>query len=641
MGEVYLALLERPGGFSKQVALKVVVPELAGDAAFSRSFEREARLAALLNHRNIVQVFDFGRAGDRLWLAMEYVEGTDLRSALGSCVGEGLPPALAVDIGASCARALDYVHRCTEPGGAPLGLVHRDISPHNVMLSFEGDVKLADFGLAQRLHRAATPGRAPAGKLAYMSPEQAAGEPLDGRSDQYSLGVVLYEALSGHRALRGTDGEDALRQRVLTATPLVQLAVAAPGLPEALVRVVQRATERRREDRFPDAASFAIALRRAAADARLPLGEIPLGTWLRARVARGTPARSGGQPVVEETAAAGAPIAPREPSAVAPPASAPPQPPEPPRPAARWRFAWVPLALLLGAAFLVAPRWLAPDARDAGVAADEVDAGATGSAGDATRGARRGGLDAGVGDAASDPGDAPRTSPDVAPDRPDVPPASDARAATAPPNVRLAPGERPLPTRPPPVVEPRRPRPAGRRPSAPDPPRGGVDSERPAGRPAATDAGRPASPRLDAGTSPAAATGAATLPVSSEDAGRGPTVEPPVPPSGPRVQVAAPGASATVGGQPAAGRWWPLGQGRGLLVGVRGGAGPPARLRLLARGALVVANVAADPWATVLLDGRPVGETPLAGLPLPSGASTLELRGPRGVATSVQLRLRR
>ncbi|MCB9550472.1 MAG: serine/threonine protein kinase [Myxococcales bacterium] len=317
MGEVHLAALERAGGFEKRVALKCVLPRLMADPRFVELFEREARLAAALSHRHIVQIFDFGRDHGRSWLAMEYVHGVDLKAVLDRAPGP-LPLGVAVEIGVACARALDYAHRARDPRGRPLHLIHRDVSPQNVLLGFEGDIKLADFGLAHAAARDPHEGGLQ-GKFAYMSPEQVEGVPLDARSDQFALGVVLYEMVSGARAFFAEDGAEAILDRVRRGAPLASLAAVAPALPSAVRAVIERAMRPERTERFEDAGALADALAAAAADSGIRVGDPPLGGWLRARF----PERSAAPPAVvvtgaevtaaarlEATAAAGAPIAP-------------------------------------------------------------------------------------------------------------------------------------------------------------------------------------------------------------------------------------------------------------------------------------------------------------------------------------------
>jgi serine/threonine protein kinase len=193
MAEVWRAEAPGPEGFVKEVALKLVRGDHDARGEFVRMFIQEARLASRLTHANIVQVFDFDQVDGRYYIAMELVRGRTLREVVDRCREQGVRLGVprAVHVGAEVARALAYAHRLEE-GGRPTGLVHRDVSPQNVLVSFEGEVKLTDFGIARAL--GATEATAPGtlkGKLAYMAPEQARGGAADGRADVFALGVVL------------------------------------------------------------------------------------------------------------------------------------------------------------------------------------------------------------------------------------------------------------------------------------------------------------------------------------------------------------------------------------------------------------------------------------------------------------------
>ena len=203
MAEIYLAAALGPEGFEKDVVIKRVRSGLAGDPEFVRMFIAEARVASRLNHANLVHIFDFDKHQDTYYLAMEYVRGHSLWELRRRCQERGVPvpPTLAAQIGMELARGLAYAHRLTE-GGKPLGLVHRDVTPHNVLLSFDGAVKLTDFGIAKAGGRSTASGVLK-GKFAYMSPEQARGDAVDARTDVFALGVTLWELLTGSRLFEG------------------------------------------------------------------------------------------------------------------------------------------------------------------------------------------------------------------------------------------------------------------------------------------------------------------------------------------------------------------------------------------------------------------------------------------------------
>jgi serine/threonine-protein kinase len=226
MAEVWRARAAGPAGVEKEVALKLVRGEHGAASGFARMLVEEARLAARLTHANVVQVFELVEEGGHHAIAMELVRGHDLGRVLEQArqagVRLGLPRALHLCV--EVARALDYAHRLAD-GGRPLGVVHRDVSPHNVLVSFEGEVKLADFGIARAMSRAGLtdPGTVK-GKLAYMAPEQARGEPLDARADVFSLGVLAWELCAGRRLfVRDSDA----------ATLAVLLAPEPPSPPSA------------------------------------------------------------------------------------------------------------------------------------------------------------------------------------------------------------------------------------------------------------------------------------------------------------------------------------------------------------------------------------------------------------------------
>ncbi|HKI86315.1 MAG TPA: TonB family protein [Thermoanaerobaculia bacterium] len=206
MAEVWRARMKGVEGFQKRVAIKRILPHLTDSGDFVDMFIDEAKLAAQLNHSNIIHIYDLGKIGDDYYIAMEYVDGKDLRSILNRAraVDRPMPHSLALLIAARLAGALDYAHRKRDFDNRDLGLVHRDVSPQNVLISSEGDIKLCDFGIAKAVSKVSkTQMGALKGKLQYMSPEQARGKKVDPRTDIFSLGAVLFEMLTGRRLFAG------------------------------------------------------------------------------------------------------------------------------------------------------------------------------------------------------------------------------------------------------------------------------------------------------------------------------------------------------------------------------------------------------------------------------------------------------
>ncbi len=253
MAEVYRATYSPEGGFEKQVALKRILPSFADDAEFVSLFRREAELCSTLHHPNIVQVFDLGRHANTYFLAMEYVDGLPLSTLLRGGGWQGLPVAAVAFLGAELASALDYLHRRTGSTGEPLHLIHRDVNPPNVLISRIGEVKLSDFGIARDTARAQlTVAGNVRGKLGYMSPEQAYGRPLDGRTDLYALGLTLHEALTGRRVLEGPD--EAALMRAAVEQELMPPSYLRPDVPPELDAVVMGLLERSIQQRTPTGA---------------------------------------------------------------------------------------------------------------------------------------------------------------------------------------------------------------------------------------------------------------------------------------------------------------------------------------------------------------------------------------------------
>ena len=261
MADVWRAEVTGAEGVVKEVALKLVRGEHAARSDFVRMFVQEARLASRLGHANVVQVFEFDQVDGRYYIAMELVRGRHLgrvvERAREAAVRFGV--ARAVQVGADVARALAYAHRLSD-GGRPLGLVHRDVSPHNVLLSFEGEVKLADFGIARAMDGAGLtdPGTVK-GKVAYMAPEQARGAPVDARADVFSLGVVLWELCAGRR-LFARDSDAATVAAVLSDETISPPSAWNDEVPPELDAAILGALARDRDGRIRSAQDLATAL---------------------------------------------------------------------------------------------------------------------------------------------------------------------------------------------------------------------------------------------------------------------------------------------------------------------------------------------------------------------------------------------
>ncbi len=275
MAEVYKVKTIGLAGFEKVQALKRILPAVAGEPRFIRSFIDEARIAVELNHRNIVQVYDFGKAGGELYLAMELIEGHDLRTVMAEAAARGLtlPTALAAYVIAEVAGGLDYAHRKTDAQGHPLGIVHCDVSPANVMLSLEGFVKVLDFGVARASFGAAPAERRLRGKPRYMAPEQTRGETPTAATDVFALAVVAWELLASQPLFDGPDLASilaAVRRAEVPAIDRVNPAVPAP-LAEAIARALDVAPARR---------GTAADLAAAAARATEGVGARALAAWI-------------------------------------------------------------------------------------------------------------------------------------------------------------------------------------------------------------------------------------------------------------------------------------------------------------------------------------------------------------------------
>lgn len=260
MAEVFRARIVGPEGFEKHVVLKRVLPHLAHDPALLELLSKEARVASVLQHANIVHVFDFGQVDGQYYMAMELVDGRDLLWLLRRCtrLGRPIPKELCLLLVAELCKALDYAHAATSADGRPLHLVHRDVSPSNVLISFEGDVKLMDFGVAiADIALASRAGGAPRvslkAKIGYMSPEQVRGEAVDHRSDLFALGVILFETLTLRRLFVGRTREETLEN---IAEARVDARLERCGVEAPIARIIRQATARSPVHRFQRAAEL-------------------------------------------------------------------------------------------------------------------------------------------------------------------------------------------------------------------------------------------------------------------------------------------------------------------------------------------------------------------------------------------------
>jgi serine/threonine-protein kinase len=279
MAEIYLATSRGPEGFEKEVVIKRVRSFLASDPGFVQMFIAEARLASRLNHANLVQIFDFDKHEDTYYLAMEYVRGHSLWDVRKKAREQMLSmrPALVAQIGAEVARGLQHAHRLTEKG-KPLNLVHRDVTPHNVLLSYDGAVKLTDFGVAKAGNSQTSAGVLK-GKFAYMSPEQSRGEPVDARTDVFALGIVLWEMLTGGRLFEGDS--DVAVLRAVQQSAIAPPARLNPDVPPELDAIVMRALERDPATRYQTAQELERALASFVLQHAKSIDDTDLGAYLR------------------------------------------------------------------------------------------------------------------------------------------------------------------------------------------------------------------------------------------------------------------------------------------------------------------------------------------------------------------------
>jgi len=261
MAEILLASHKSIAGFEKLVVIKRILPNLAGKKRIVEMFLDEARIAAQLNHPNVIQIFDLGRISGRYFIAMEYLSGESLSMLIKSCRRQRkmLPSHLTAGIIMQAAEGLQHAHTMTGSDGKPLGIIHRDVSPQNIFVLYDGGVKVVDFGIAKAADRSTrTRTGTLKGKYAYMSPEQVEGAELDPRSDVFSLGIVLWECLVGRKLFRQENDLQLLKAIVGEDAPSPR--EVNPDVPEQLSGIAVKALARRREERYQSAAELRNAL---------------------------------------------------------------------------------------------------------------------------------------------------------------------------------------------------------------------------------------------------------------------------------------------------------------------------------------------------------------------------------------------
>jgi eukaryotic-like serine/threonine-protein kinase len=280
MAELYLADYIRDDGFRRTVAVKKVLPHLAENQDFINMFIREARLAALLQHPNIVQIFDFGKIQNTYFIAMEYIDGLTLGQVMAR-LKKGLPLDMAVFLITKICLGLDYSHkRKNDDNGQPLGIVHRDISPQNILVSYQGEVKISDFGISKaNTEPSLTRAGVIKGKLAYLSPEQALGQSADHRADIYALGLIFYEILTGSRTCQFDSEIEAIR--TIPEMVIPPLKEVRGDIPDLLDAIVMKCLAKDKRQRYQDAKAVRDDLVKFKNNARLSYDASDLSNFLR------------------------------------------------------------------------------------------------------------------------------------------------------------------------------------------------------------------------------------------------------------------------------------------------------------------------------------------------------------------------
>ncbi len=286
MAEVWRAKTFGAGGFERLVAIKRILPNIAEDEEFITMFIDEAKITVQLNHANIAQIYELSQISSSYFIAMEYISGKDMRALFDRCRkrGEPAPIPLTAYLIAMCSEGLDYAHRANDKQGRPMNIVHRDVSPQNALVSYEGEVKVIDFGIAKAAGKATkTQAGILKGKFGYMSPEQIRGLPLDRRSDVFAIGVCLYEMLTGERLFVG-DSDFSVLEKVR------KVEVLPPShfnrkIPDALEKIVMKSLAKDVDERYSYASELAEDLRKFLYTSGYSFGRKDLAAFMKATFA--------------------------------------------------------------------------------------------------------------------------------------------------------------------------------------------------------------------------------------------------------------------------------------------------------------------------------------------------------------------
>lgn len=281
MAEIYKAKTFGVDGFEKLLAIKRILPHCSSDKEFITMLIDEAKLSVLLSHTNIAQVFDLGKVGDDYFISMEFVDGINLRELMNRCkeMGEQFPEEIIVFIISEICKGLDYAHSKRDMDGNPLNIVHRDISPQNILISFEGEAKIVDFGIAKAaMNMSHTMAGILKGKITYMSPEQALGKPVDYKTDIFSIGLILYELLTGQKLFTGETQFEVLKK--IRSTRITENTFPETMAP-ALKKILAKALAYSSKDRFENAGDMQLELTKFLYSTYLDFSPRKLSNFMR------------------------------------------------------------------------------------------------------------------------------------------------------------------------------------------------------------------------------------------------------------------------------------------------------------------------------------------------------------------------